>query len=116
VEVVKDQGHGGLLGQRVDEARQKELDDGWPRGRQHLAGFADTGTHAAECLEQIGPQHRRVVVVFVKAEPGHRPPRGLGLIPGGEQAGLAESRRTGHEGQAEPGPGTQTLLQVIPAN
>jgi hypothetical protein len=71
VEVVDDQGHGGLFGEGVRQPRQEQLDHGDPRHRFPECA-AHVGTHPAQRLDQVGPQHRRIVVVPVKAQPGDR--------------------------------------------
>jgi hypothetical protein len=100
VEVVEDEDDLGLLGELVDEPRQHHLAHG--RGRDHrherLPGEPRAGT--AERLDDVRPQHDRVVVALVERHPGDGPAARLVLAPGGEQRRLPEPGRAGDE--AEP--------------
>ena len=113
VEVVEHQRQLGLLGELVDEPRQQHLDDrrrGGGRG-QRLVREARAG--AAQRLDDVRPQHDRVVVALVERDPRHRPPLRLLLAPGREQDRLAEARRAGDERELQPAPSPQPLEQPL---
>ena len=111
VEVVEHERQLALLGERVHEPREHDLEQRRGRDRRRQLRVRQLRAGAAQRLDRVRPQRDRVVVALVQRHPRRR--RGLARRPRRQQRRLAEPGRAGDEAELRAAPGAQAREQPL---
>ena len=113
VKIVENQRGIAECRQLVDKLRQEGVHDARRSEQLCRRGHSERRTLPAKCREDVGPEHDRVVVAFVEAQPCNRPPRLLRVAPDSEQRRLAVPGRRGDERDLRARAGAKPLDQTV---